>query len=487
MTIQNLEQRLAQKLQEITNHGELAFDLPKPHRLIRQLERLEQRFDQLENQTPSQDKMLISIEKLEKLGMGQLSRRDWKNIAWALCIQFPERAEKLIFLSGGREVLEQLKTVRKDLIPSFYIPLLFSYFALAKNELNQNSNNWLILRDVLYEGLADLYLRYKRPRDWMLILSDYNELLQTQPTKRLSAEFINSEDEDKIPEIASKLHISANSWFWEKLLIDAIKSACELTDQSFTEKIDRLLNLGEKNPLHRSSILTQILDRYATSRFRDQIHERLKQTALTLWGNPQSDAAASWAYVQADTKKMVIQWFVQADLEAFFRLFNSTADTRRFYYWLGYIKQITSTQLFFSSYAINSRRREHQQFLIDNKGRYSQLVGSSSTNNAFMLKIGNIYIVEFSDTGNACYFYNKKLNTKKTTAITDLKMEYGDGYLFKLSHSSKWEDRFNERLAQIGIFPDAQTKFSTDYLSFDKDLHTGMSEKTNINNGYKRL
>ncbi|RYE29035.1 MAG: hypothetical protein EOP48_32930, partial [Sphingobacteriales bacterium] len=204
------------------------------------------------------------------------------------------------------------------------------------------------------------------------------------------------EDEDKIPEIASKLHISANSWFWEKLLIDAIKSACELTDQGFIEKIDRLLNLGEKNPIHRSSILTQILDRYATSRFRDQIHERLKQTALTLWGNPQSDAAASWAYVQADTKKMVIQWFVQADLEAFFRLFNSTADTRRFYYWLGYIKQITSTQLFFSSYAINSRRREHQQFLIDNKGRYSQLVGSSSTNNAFMLKIGNIYIVEFS-------------------------------------------------------------------------------------------
>lgn len=456
MTIQNLEQRLAQKLQEITNHGELAFDLPKPHRLIRQLERLEQRFDQLENQTPSQDKMLISIEKLEKLGMGQLSRRDWKNIAWALCVQFPARAEKLIFLSGGREVLEQLKTVRKDLIPSFYIPLLFSYFALEKNELNQNSNNWLILRDVLYEGLADLYLRYKRPKDWMLILSDYNELLQTQPTKRLSAEFINSDDEDKIPDIAGKLHISANSWFWENLLRDAIKSACELEDLSFVEKIDRLLNLGEKNPIHRSSILTQILDRYATSRCRDQIHERLKQTALTLWGNPQSDAAASWAYVQADTKKMVIQWFVQADLEAFFKLFSDYADINRFNYWMGFIKQISFSQLFLSPNALASNRREHQEFRKNNRGLYKELMGSTATNNAFLLKIGGLFVVDFSDTGNACYIYQQLpyKNISKKVFNFELKNKQiainGRG----LSHSGAWEERFNEKLASLGVFPD---------------------------------
>lgn len=456
MTIQNLEQRLAQKLQQITNHGELTFDLPKPHRLIRQLERLEQRFDQLENQTPSQHKMLISIENLEKLGITQLSRRDWKNIIWALCIQFPERAEKLIFLSGGREVLEQLKTLRKDLIPSFYIPLLFSYFALEKNELNQNSNNWLILRDVLYEGLADLYLRYKRPRDWMLILSDYTELLQTQPTKRLSAEFINNEDEDKIPEIAGKLHISANSWFWENLLTDTIKSACELEDSNFVEKIDRLLNLGEKNPIHRSSILTQTLDRYAASRFRDQIHERLKQTALSLWGNPQSDTTASWAYVQPDTKKMVIQWFVQADLEAFFKLFSDYADINRFNYWMGFIKQISFSQLFLSPNALASNRREHQEFRKNNWGLYKELMGSTATNNAFLLKIGNLYVVDFSDTGNACYIYQQLpyKNISKKVFNFELKNKQiainGRG----LSHSGAWEERFNERLASLGVFPD---------------------------------
>ena len=44
--------------------------------------------------------------------------------------------------------------------------------------------------------------------------------------------------------------------------------------------------------------------------------------------------------------KMVIQWFVRADLEAFFKLFNQNADIQRFNYWMRFIDQINFSQIF---------------------------------------------------------------------------------------------------------------------------------------------
>lgn len=466
MTIQHLEQQLIQRLQQRTTHSELAIEFPRPHRLLRCLEHIERRFDELENSKPAQDKILASIEKLEKAEVSQLTRRDWRNIAWGMCIQFPTRAQKLIFLSSGRDGLDHIKTVGSDLIPSIYTALLFSYFALDKNELNQNPNNWLILREILYDGLADLYVKYKRPKDWMLILSDYTELLQTQPTKRLSLDFINSADEKKIPDIADKLHISANSWFWDKLVTGAVKSVCDLADGAFVEKIDRLLNLAAKNPIYGGTILAQTLDRYATSQFRDQIHEELKKTALAQWGNPQYESAAGWTNVKPDTKQMMTQWFVRADLEAFFKLFSAHADINRFNYWMGFITKISFSQLFLSPNALQSKRSDHQEFRKNNKGRYKSLVGSTFTNNAFLLKIGNIYVVDFSDTGNACYMYEKMpyKDNDKEVAIFELKNKRT--CLAHLSHSGLWENRFNEELAGKGLFPDNHNAFNTGYKRY---------------------
>lgn len=456
MTIQLLEQQLIQRLQHITTHGELAVQLPKPHRLLRRLEYIEKRFDELENSKPSQDKILISIEKLEKAGVSQLSRRDWKNIAWGMCIQFPTRPQKLIFLATGRDVLDYIKSVRNDLIPSIYIALLFSYFALDKNELNQNSNNWLILREILYNGLADLYVTHKRPRNWMLLLSDYTELLQAQPTKRLSLEFVNATDEQRIPDIADKLHISANSWFWDKLITAAVKSVCNLADGAFVEKIDRLLYLAETNPTYLAQIVAQVLDRYAGSQFRDQIHERLKKMALAQWDNPQYGTAVGWSNVKSDTKMMVIQWFIRADLEAFFKLFTDNADERRFEFWMKYLKKITSSQLFFGKDSYSSQNFRHRQFLQQNRGRYVQLRGGKSSINAFMLQIGNIHIIEFSETGNACYFYGSKpFGIRALTEINDLKNKKAKSYLKALRHAHYWEDEFFSELSALGIYTDS--------------------------------
>lgn len=476
MSIQLLEQRLTQKLQERTQQQGLKITLPEPHRLLRRLKEIEHTFDQQDYDIPNEDKILKAIEKLEIQGTATLSKREWKYIAWGLCRDFPHRPKKLIFLEKGFEALDFLRTVRKDLIPSLYTPLLFSYFALGKKELNQNSNNWLILRDILFNGLADLYVKYKRPKDWMLILSDYNELLQTQPTKRLSIEFINSTDDQKISTLLNSLRIPTHSWFWDRLMEDAIKAIHSLSDIEFKEKINRLLSLAETNPIYSVKILANTLDRYANSQYRDQIHERLKQMALTQWGSPQYESSVGWSNVQEDTKKMVIQWFVQADLEAFFKLFSDNADERRFVFWMKYLKIITASKLFFSKSSYNSNQAQQRRFLEKNKGRYSHLSGTSS--DAFMLRIGNIFIIEFSGKGNACYVYKTEPDgiQSHNTEIFCLKNKQSIGFYGAWSHIpyNSWEDdNFSPKLKVLGIFPDneryiSQVSFLSNNQSFMK-------------------
>jgi hypothetical protein len=461
MTITDLQQRLSQRISQLSEPGKLEF--PKPQRLERYVEVLQRILKDAGTAMPPSEKLLNAINRLEQLGPEQLTRRDWRNVAWGLSVSFKERPQKLLFSHSGGDALHYLKISKADLIPSIYLPLLFSYFGVDKEELSISSSNWLLLREMLEQFLPELYLRFKTPKSWMLVLSDFIELLQAQPTARLSQELINNPDEKKIPELATILQIPSNSWFWDKIIRDGIKFVTSLSDDLFKQKIERLLSLAEKNPRYAVTILSAVLDRYAASKYRDVIDDRLKNAALAQWGNPQYTASAGWSNVQEDTKKMVIQWFVRADLEAFFNLFSDYADINRFHYWMGFIKQISASQLFLSPDALASSQSERRKFIELNRSQLKDLMGSTSTNNAFCLKIGNLYVVDFSDTGNACYIYKEMPYQQKTRRayLTDLKNKFT--CLKSMNHSGAWENKFNQALAQQGIFPDAHNGRSTNY------------------------
>ncbi|MFZ3193535.1 MAG: EH signature domain-containing protein, partial [Moraxellaceae bacterium] len=332
----------------------------------------------------------------------------------------------------------------------------------TSGELQKDSSQWLVLRDLLDRSRLILQQQSKRPKSWMQPLNDYPELLRTQPTKRLAVDFVHDPDDQKTIQLAEALHISEASWFWEALVQQAVKSICELNDAVFLSKIDRLIHLMTKRPTYTQLILSSTLDHYAQSTQRDLVHEQLKNIALKQWGNPQYESSAGWLNVKPNTKQMVIRWFVQADLEAFFRLFSQTADERRFQYWMRFIKQISYSQIFLGRNALYSRQTDQQKFISSNKGRLFELIGGASSNNSFMLKIGNIYIVEFSETGNACYLYNRmpfEHSSRTTFSLTDdLKNKSKPPFICTLKHTHFWEERFDEKLAQLGIFPDGNAK-----------------------------
>lgn len=460
MSIAILKQRLNQSIDNFSEPAQIRNRFVKPSKLIKTLELIERKFDDMENIQPIEEKIVNSILKLEKHGKDYLTKRDWKNLAWSLSKTLLNYEDKILFTFKGSELIEQFSKMEPELLKVVYFPLLYSYFAVEQDEINKRPNNWIQLRNILNTNRSTLFQATLKPKKWLTTLTDHPEVLSLDPSKRFIRDFLYNSDDSRVSSQLESLSIAPNSWFWDSLVSSSIKSVKTMEENDYFKVIPRFLLLLEKNPIYTTAILTALLERYAATSKRTIVHEDLKRVSLTQWNSPQFESSAGWRNVSIDTKKMVVQWFVRADLEAFFRLFSHTADVNRFDYWIKFIDKISFSQIFLGPAAVQSRHAEHRRFIELNSGRLKNLVGSTPSNNAFLLKIDNIHIVDFSDTGNACYGYNYlPFNlSKKNITVFELKSKphsifkgtYGQG--MGLSHSGNWEARFDEKLAEQGVF-----------------------------------
>ena len=457
MTIANLKRRLEEKVggNSIVDVANTKF--VKPQRLLKTLSELEQRFDDLENSLPLDEKIFRSISKLESSGFEYLTRRDWKNLAWALSKILPGTQEKLIFSDIGKRIVQHFQQSEIDLIGLVYFPLLYSYFALENEDVKDKPTNWLQLRDILNTNRASVYRDLKRPKKWMNTLVDYSEILSNSPTKTFVKSFLEDNDASSVTNELESLKMTPNSWFWDDLIKYSIHSIKTMNEDEYFKVIPRFLTLAEQKVLYTTDILVALLERYSRTTEREKVYEALKNLALNHWGNPQYESSAGWNNVSADTKRMVIQWFVRADLEAFFKVFSYGAETRRFNYWMRFIKQVSLSEIFLNEDAIFRATRQQEEFKRKNQGRFKRITGKSSAANAFMIKIGGYYIVEFSELNNATYFYRNlpykpSKSNLQVVSITDLKSTARAD--FYLSHNGAWEKSFDNRLKSLGICPD---------------------------------
>ena len=429
----------------------------RPHKLIKTLDIIERRFDDMENAQPIEEKIINSIKKLEKSGIDYLTKRDWKNLAWSLSKKLPHYEDKILFTFVGSKLINQFKNMQPALLKAVYFPLLYSYFAVEQDEINKRPNNWLELKNILSNNSSSIFQTTTRPKKWLTTLTDHPELLSADPSKKFIRNFLHNSDKDRVSNQLESLSIAPNSWFWDSLVSSSIKSVKTMKEDDYLEAIPRFLQLLEQNPIYTKDILTALLERYATTSRRTIVHEVLKNISLTQWGNPQFESSAGWRNVSLDTKKMVIQWFVRADLEAFFTVFGSSADVRRFNYWMRFLKQVTLSEIFLNDQAMRYPTAQQAEFKRNNAGRFKRIVGKSNAANAFMIKIGGFYIVEFSEMNNATYFYRKLPYPPfqgKTGKVEITSLKSTSQAQFYLSHQGAWEKSFDRRLQELGIFPD---------------------------------
>ena len=460
MSIAILKQRLNQSVDKFSEPAQMHNKFARPKKLIKTLELIERKFDDMENTQPIEEKIVNSILKLEKRGADYLTKRDWKNLAWSLSKKLLSYEDKILFTFVGNQLIEQFNKMDPDLLKVVYFPLLYSYFAVEQDEINKRPNNWIGLRNILNTNRSTVFQATPRPKKWLTTLTDHPEVLSLDPSKRFIHDFLHNSDDSRVSSQLESLSIAPNSWFWDSLVSSSIKSVKAMKEDDYFKVIPRFLLLLEKNPIYTTAILTALLERYASTSKRTLVHEALKSICLTQWGNPQYDSAAGWRNVNPDTRKMVVQWFVRADLEAFFKLFSQTADVDRFDYWIKFIDKISFSQIFLGPAAVQSRHAEHRKFRELNHGRLKNITGSTPSNNAFLLKIDNVHIVDFSDTGNACYGYGDlPFNlSKKNITVHELKSKQhsifksDSGRATSLSHSGNWEAKFDEKLAELGVF-----------------------------------
>lgn len=454
MSIDVLKQRLAQSVSNFSETTQIDGRFSRPHRLIKTLDVIERKFEDMENAQPVKEKILRSIRKLEQHGKDYLTKRDWKNLAWSLSRKLPAHNEKVLFTAKGAELLGYFNQIELNLLSSVYFPLLYSYFAIEEKELKSNkTDNWVSLRQILSKNRSSVFQSSNRPKKWLITLTDNPELLTTEPSKKLTHQFLKDKDDNRVSNELESLNIASNSWFWDNLVYSAIHSIQSMKEDEFLMMIGRFLRLMEKHPIYTNDILVALLERYAVSSLREIVHERLKDISLEQWGNPQYDSSAGWQNVKQNTKRMVIQWFVRADLESFFTVFSRGADVRRFNYWMRFIKQVTFSEIFLNEQAIYYPTAQQAEFKKNNTGRFKKIDGKSSAN-AFMIKLGGFYIVEFSEMNNATYFYNQVpyASSKRKIHLRDLKSTYRAE--FYLSHNGAWENSFDRKLKALGIFPD---------------------------------
>ncbi len=457
MSIANLKRRLEEKVSGHSVGDVTNTKFVKPQRLLKTLSVLEQKFDDFENSIPLDEKIFRSISKLESSGFEHLTRRDWKNLAWALSKILPGMQEKLLFNDIGKRIISHFQQSEIDLIGVVYFPLLYSYFALENEDVKDRPVIWLQLREILNTKRSSIYKELKQPKKWMNTLIDYSEILSNTPTKLFVKRFLQEQDTSRLSSELESLRMAPNSWFWDDLIQSSIQSIKTMNEGEYFKVIPRFLSLAEQKVLYTTDILVALLERYARTFERAKVHEELKHLALNHWGNPQYESSAGWNNVNADTKRMVIQWFVRADLEAFFKVFSYGAETRRFNYWMRFIKQVSLSEIFLNEDAIFRATRQQEEFKRKNQGRFKRIIGKSSAANAFMIKIGGYYIVEFSELNNATYFYrNLPYKSSKSNlqvvSITDLKSTAKAD--FYLSHNGAWEKSFDNRLKSLGIYPD---------------------------------
>lgn len=451
MSIANLKRRIEERISVFSEPTHIQTKFVRPQRLMKTLSIIEHKFDDLENVQPLEEKIIKSVLKLEQHGFDGLTKRDLKNLAWSLSKKLPNYEEKLLFTPVGVRLIDYFKQLGIDQLQFVYFPLLYSYFSFQAKELEKQPDSWVQLRNILNTNKSLVFKNSTRRKRWMTTLIDNSEVLTTEPTKKFVREFLQDSNDNTVAYELESLRISANSWFWDDLIHSSIKSIKTMKEDEYFQIIPRFLVLVEKNKIYTTAILTALLERYASTSQREKVHEVLKHLALDQWGNPQYESSAGWNNVNPDTKKMVVQWFVRADLEAFFRLFSRTADVDRFNYWIKFIDKIAVSQIFLGPAASESNQVEHRKFREENRGRLKLLTGSTRTNNAFMLKIENIYVFDFSDIGNACYILNKiPYNQEREKVDIDTLKPWV--HILKLSHTSGWQRKFDEKLAELGIF-----------------------------------
>jgi hypothetical protein len=435
--------------------------LPGPAKLTDAAQRLSQKFVEGKPSEPPSQARINALARLRR-NDPSLTRRDWNLIGWGLCDDCGRAGRPIESADMIGQVLEylDLQAARQGIGRRFWFGLLHSYFAYSSQEPSSNAN-WVALRARLVATAEQLISSQRRRKAWAQVLEENMDLLSPEPGARLAHAILEG-NTSITTELKSYLPVPEGSWLWQRLISEQILLVSRVADETFYAAIPAMLHLAAQHSQQTDAIIAALLTRYQASAKREQAHEELKQVALAHWQNPQIKMANRWALVSDEVRKMVLHWFAVADLQHFFSLLQGAGgvDRDRLNYWLRFVEQISYTRIVMGGDAFASQDPNFVDFREKNRGRFSALHGGDTANNAFVMRIGDYYFVEFSGKGNACYIYQESRvpfsAESKFFTIGDLKRKAAA--TDRIIHNGSWQRGADWLLGRLGIYPHARAR-----------------------------
>ena len=346
-----------------------------------------------------------------------------------------------------------------------YQGLLGGYFGfdLYSDGLNKGAKgNWLELRGFL-DGRLDEVMDGVRarsvPTPWVATLAQHRNLLSDQPCERYAAALRVGKHED-LQQVCSGLGIASSSWVWSEALMAYVRQVVGFSDdKAFKREFEGILKLvtdGGNLKLPRMlaiEALALTVVRYQRCEDKPE-HAWLRDTCIQLIGNPWVEQVAWSAHVNDEpARQMVESWLKRGLIKDFFNLLahDGGADTRRLEYWLKWEPKISDMWFVLGADARNNRTSAFVSLRERMKGRYRELGDVNPANNAFVMCIGPLLVIEFGVTGNACYVFvasdfDTDLN-RKTLKLYELKQRRA--VKERLSHSGNWEPKFDHLIGDL--------------------------------------
>ncbi|KRD25372.1 hypothetical protein ASE39_22645 [Acidovorax sp. Root267] len=343
-----------------------------------------------------------------------------------------------------------------------YQGLLSGYFGFERNleKPGEADERWIGLRNYLADQLAPLQSTSSKRGtvpEWLNTLSEHRNLLTSDPCSRY-ADALARDDYTELRRVCTGLGISSNSWVWEEALMAYVKRVCQCDDAEFKKRMRSVLDLvhGKTSltlpPILAVRAVALVVARYAQCTDHPE-HPALRDTCVEWIGNPWLKRTAWDAAVNHEPARLMVNsWLKQRLIKDFFGLLaaDGAADFRRLEYWLKWEPQISDMWFVLGSDAQGNRTPEFLDLRKRMSGRDRKLVDSNHLNNAFVMRIGQLLVIEFGVTGNACYvFATSDFQTSLDNAVLNLHQLKQKAYAKRLSHTAQWEFKFDYELKKL--------------------------------------
>jgi hypothetical protein len=360
--------------------------------------------------------------------------------------------------------LELLKAYseRPHLYRRCYFGLLTNYFKYdPESDLATvaGQSNWRMLRSYLSNGMK-LLLGPGEEREWVSVLRNHANLLTDNPLDRYGREALKGESRE-LKSVREGLGIEDTSWVFSRLVNAAISAVVAETDNGFIGHLQSALRLLAQKTFYQREGVARLVNRYAEMN-QTPVHADLRDAALDVFGSPWVDSRNSaWGRVTKEGRTMIRQWVSLKLMTHFFEILSGDPNTdhRRLEFWRGYHKQVGVIYIALGRRANASRSPDMNQLRMLVGDHKLDLVGEAAGNNAFLMRMGNVYALEFGMKGSACFIFRAKdLPFEPKGAVRLDRSVLREASVARLTHNDMmagtWEQQFSEELKRLGLVAD---------------------------------